>query len=116
MHTIVANESGTYTATYKQAEEPPPPPPVKRPNTTLAKKPAKQTFSRSARFVFSSSLVGSSFRCKLDQNPYKPCRSPRVYRKLALGKHVLRVQAIAADGTIEAQPALYRWRVLLPRR
>ncbi|HZO05949.1 MAG TPA: PQQ-dependent sugar dehydrogenase [Solirubrobacterales bacterium] len=115
VHTIVASQSGTYTATYQHAE-PPPPPPVNRPNTKLAKKPEKQTFSRSARFVFSSSLAGSSFRCKLDQNPYKACRSPRVYRNLALGKHVLRVQATAADGTIEAQPALYRWRVLLPRR
>jgi glucose/arabinose dehydrogenase len=135
VHSLIAEESGTYTAFYEQPDpgDPGDPgdggggngggggdgggqPPQRAPQTTIQSKPPKQAASRTARFVFSADPAGASFRCKLDKLPYRSCRSPRVYRNLALGKHVLRVQAIAADGTAEVAPAIARWKVLPPTR
>ncbi len=61
-------------------------------------------------FRFASSEPGSSFRCKLDGKPYRPCTSPRAY-KVALGRHAVRIFAIDAAGNADPTPALLRFRV-----
>jgi glucose/arabinose dehydrogenase len=111
VHTIVANEPATYTASY--AEPPSLPPPVPSPpRTRIAKRPSRLTLSTSARFAFSADQPGAGFRCKLDRGPFKPCRSPRTYRNLRPGKHVLAIVAVNSGGVADPTAAVFRWRVL----
>lgn len=112
VQTIVADQDETYVASYRDPRPPiEEPPPRVAPRTILRKKPPARTQSAIARFTFAADQAGARFRCKLDRKPYRGCRSPQVYRNLAPGRHVLRVLAIAADGSAEAEPAVVRWRV-----
>jgi glucose/arabinose dehydrogenase len=117
IHSILADGSATYTASYAAAGEPPSSPPsplpvVEAPRTRLLKHPPKRTYSASASFSFAADQTGARFRCKLDHGAFKPCSPHRVYRRLKLGKHVLEVVAVAVDGTEDVTPAVFRWRVL----
>jgi hypothetical protein len=82
------------------------------PQTTIAKAKVK---GRTATFKFVSSEPGSTFQCKLDKKPFKPCRSPKKYKRLKPGKHVFEVRAIDAAGNRDKTPATRKFRVL-PRR
>ena len=83
------------------------------PKPLISKHPAQRTAAANARFVFGAAGA-AGFRCKLDGGRFKPCRSPRVYRGLRPGRHVLRVTALDASGA-SSEPAVFRWRVLLGR-
>ena len=91
-----------------------PPPDVTPPRTKITRRPAKllRTTRRHRRVVFgfTSSERGSSFRCKLDRKPYRPCASPRVYN-VPLGHHTLRVFAIDAAGNRDPSPAVFAFQV-----
>ena len=63
------------------------------PQTTIVKKKVK---GRTAKFKFVSSEAGSTFECRLDKKKFKPCRSPKKYKRLKPGKHVFEVRAIDA--------------------
>ncbi|HET9153426.1 MAG TPA: calcium-binding protein [Solirubrobacterales bacterium] len=95
---------------------PPPPPPVdtRPPQTKLSAHPKALVLTRrkwrKVAFRFASSERGSSFRCKLDGKPYRPCTSPRAYRVKA-GRHAFRVFAIDPAGNRDRTPALFRFRV-----
>lgn len=93
---------------------PPPPPDVKPPRTKVTGHPPKVLWTskrhRRVTFRFSSSEKGSSFRCKVDSKPYRPCRSPRTFN-LGLGRHAVRIEAIDAAGNVDPTPALYRFRI-----
>ncbi|MFP5388433.1 MAG: hypothetical protein ACLGG5_03945, partial [Thermoleophilia bacterium] len=95
-----------------------PPADTKPPQTKLSAHPKAVVFTRrkwrKVAFRFASSERGSSFRCKLDAKPYRPCTSPRVYRVKA-GRHAFRVFAIDAAGNRERTPSLFRFRVRLSR-
>jgi Ca2+-binding RTX toxin-like protein len=100
--------------------EPEPPPPAPRPDrrspqTTLTAHPPAslrtQVKWRRVAFRFTSSEPGSSFRCKLDARPSRPCVSPRAYRVKA-GRHIFRVFAIDAAGNRDATDAAFRFRLL----
>jgi Ca2+-binding RTX toxin-like protein len=98
------------------APAPPPPSPVDEtpPRTRLLHRPAKLVHTRGHRrrvaFVFSSSELGSSFRCRLDRGPFRPCRSPRRYR-VGPGHHAFRVFAVDAAGNADGSPVVFRFRV-----
>jgi hypothetical protein len=69
----------------------------------FAAHPAKRTRRRLARFR----LAGDgSYECSLGAGPYRPCGAV-VKRRVALGRHVLRVRAAAGDPV-----ATFRWRVV----
>ena len=68
------------------------PAPVPRAVLTTTKARAR------AVFRFASSERGSSFRCKLDRKPYRPCVSPRAYM-LAPGRHTVRIFASTPPAT-----------------
>jgi glucose/arabinose dehydrogenase len=108
-HTITAESSGTYTATYSTPAGPPPPPAV-APRATLGKHPSKKTKKTAATFKFSSNEAGSSFKCKLDKKSYKQCRSPVTYKHLKAGSHNFAVIAINSGG--QSKPAKFSWKVL----
>lgn len=112
-HQIVAKGSTTYTAIYSTPGTPPPPlrPAKVPPKTTLGRHPAKSTRRSTAKFSFSSNQQGSKFRCRLDSRPYKPCRSPLVYKGLRPRGHVFSVFAVSAAGLADSTPATFRWRV-----
>jgi Ca2+-binding RTX toxin-like protein len=97
--------------------EPPPPPPADRrpPQTKLGAHPRARIVThkkwRRIAFRFASSEAGSSFRCKLDRGPYRPCASPRAYR-VKVGRHAFRVFAIDAAGNRDRTPVAFRFRVV----
>jgi Ca2+-binding RTX toxin-like protein len=102
---------------------PPPPvvPAVKKPvrdrtppRTKIRARPRAVLTTSHARaravFRFTANERGSSFRCKLDRKPYRPCASPRVYM-LARGRHTVRIFAIDPAGNADRTPALLSLRV-----
>jgi hypothetical protein len=91
-----------------------PPPPV-APETTIARSVFSQQ-SRQAKFLFSSTVEGSSFQCKLDKGDFKPCASPRSYKHLKPGRHAFRVRAVAPSGLADASAALGRFAIAKPQR
>jgi Ca2+-binding RTX toxin-like protein len=84
------------------------------PRTRILHRPPATVFSRGRRrtvaLSFGSSEPGSTFRCRLDRGPFKPCRSPRRYT-VALGRHAVRIYAVDGAGNRDASPALVRFRV-----
>lgn len=82
------------------------------PETTIVKGPKARSHKRTAKFKFVSSEANSTFKCKLDKKPFKPCRSPKKYKRLKPGKHVFQVKAIDAAGNADKTPAKRRFRVL----
>ncbi len=120
---------GQVEVTVAPALDPPPPPPGRpgglgttppvitppapgpvAPNTILRKKPRKKTAKRKAKFKFVADQAGSSFQCKLDKKPFKPCRSPWK-KKVKAGRHTFRVRAINAQGMVDPSPAVFKWKV-----
>jgi glucose/arabinose dehydrogenase len=120
VHAIVAGAGDTYTARYGLAgddrqvsAEPPLPVPslVPPPRAHILKRPPKRSASSSARFAFNADEAGPRFQCRLDGGPFKPCRSPRLYRHLGAGAHSFAVRAVNAEGGI-GRPVRFGWRVL----
>lgn len=66
-----------------------------------------------ATFRFKSNEAGSSFKCKLDRQAFKPCASPRKV-KVKPGKHTFRVRATDPAGNTGAA-AKRTWRVVRKR-
>jgi len=102
--------------------EPPPPPPPPRPPkpdrkppaTLLRHHPAALLFTSGLRrrvsFAFVASEPGARFRCRLDRQPWRSCRSPRAYLVLP-GRHSFRTLAIDAAGNRDRSPAMFGFRV-----
>ena len=97
----------------------PPPPPKPKPDRTppatrLRRHPPALLLASGPRrrvsFAFAASEPGASFRCRLDRQPWRPCRSPRAYLARP-GRHAFRVYAIDAAGNRDRTPALFRFRV-----
>jgi Ca2+-binding RTX toxin-like protein len=100
------------------------PPPVSEPRpprrdrtppaTSLRRHPQALLYTvgkrRLVTFAFGASEQGTQFRCRLDNQPFRPCRSPRAYRA-SPGRHVFRVFAIDAAGNRDSSPSLFRFRV-----
>ncbi len=53
---------------------------------------------------------GLSFQCKLDHGGWKHCKSPKAYRHLRRGRHVVQVRARSAQG-VDRTPAKKKFRV-----
>jgi hypothetical protein len=80
------------------------------PDTTITAGPKKKGKKRTARFSFTSTEPGSTFRCKLDDGPFEPCSSP-FSTKVKKGKHSFEVQATDAAGNTDPTPATQNWTV-----
>jgi hypothetical protein len=81
------------------------------PETGIKKGPKKRTDARKATFKFTADEPGSTFECKIDRKPFRPCTSPRRLKKVKPGKHKFLVRSIDAVGNVDATPARKRWRV-----
>jgi len=84
---------------------------LKPPNTTIPKTPPARLAPRTARFRFRSSEAGSTFQCRLDGKRFRACSAQKIFRRLAPGRHVLRVRAKDRAGNLDPTPARYIWRV-----
>jgi hypothetical protein len=80
------------------------------PETTITKRPKKNTANRVARFRFRSDERGSTFRCKLDKGRFKRCSSP-FRKRVKPGRHILRVRAVDRAGNTDPTPAKAKWTV-----
>lgn len=76
--------------------------------TTIRK--AKVT-GTAAKFKFSASEKGAKFECKLDRKKFKPCKSPKTYKKLKPGKHVFKVRAVKGK-TVDPTPAKRKFKIV----
>jgi hypothetical protein len=85
------------------------------PQTKITKGPGKKLKTTKARikvtFKFGSDEAGSSFDCKLDKKPFKPCSSPLKY-KVKPGKHTFSVRATDDAGNADATPAKKKFKVI----
>ena len=81
------------------------------PETTIDSGPSGTVSTPSATLTFSSSIVGSTFSCKLDSAAYAPCGSPKTYSGLANGSHTFLVLATGPNGQVDATPASRSWTV-----
>jgi hypothetical protein len=69
------------------------------------------TYKRTLKIRFTSSEAGSTFKCKLDGKPFKPCSSPFKTKRLAFGRHKFAV--VATDGAGNTGPtAKQKFKVL----
>jgi Zn-dependent metalloprotease len=103
--------------------EPPPQPPgpdgdVVDPQTSIDDGPKSKTTKRNVKFEFSSNEPGSSFDCRLKGKrakqgvkQYKPCTSPKKYKRLKPGKYKFQVRAIDAAGNVDPSAAKQRFTV-----
>jgi hypothetical protein len=82
------------------------------PDTEITKQPKRKTTKRKAKLKFSSSEAGSTFECKLDKKPFKPCESPFKKKVKAGKKHKFLVRATDATGNTDPTPAKAKWKVL----
>ncbi|HXF97241.1 MAG TPA: Ig-like domain-containing protein [Gaiellaceae bacterium] len=104
----VAGELRSSGAHYVWSIEPNPTAPPATP--VIESGPPSVTDSRNARFRFSSETSGVSFLCRLDTASFSPCRSPKVYSSLPLGKHTFSVKARDAAG-VESGVASLTWLI-----
>ena len=54
---------------------------------------------------------GSTFPASSTRRKFKPCTSPKTYKKLKPGKHVFRVKARDRAGNVDATPAVKRFKI-----
>ena len=84
---------------------------TRAPQTRITSHPRRTIRRRTARFAFTSSERGSTFRCKLDRRPWARCQSPKTYRNLRRGRHTFRVAATDRAGNRDATPARFQFNV-----
>ena len=84
------------------------PPDITPPETVIS---AKKIKGNTAKFRFTSNEPGSTFQCKLDKRKFKPCSSPKKYKKLSDGKHKFKVRAIDPSGNVDATPARKKFKI-----
>ena len=87
---------------------------IKPPQTTVLHRPAAVLWTRRAKrriaLRFAATESGSTFRCRLDRQPFRSCASPRAYA-LTPGRHAIRIRAVDAAGNADPTPALLRIEV-----
>lgn len=101
---------GTVQVVMPPGENPP-----QAPNTLILRHPRKVVRTRAARarvvFRFGASQSGATFLCKVDRTAFRACGA-RTVRRLAPGRHVLKVKARNSSGLVDPTPAVFRFRVL----
>ena len=85
------------------------------PQTTLVRKPPHTTHDRTPTFRFASDEPGSTFQCKIDSKPFKPCRSPFTTKRLTFGRHSFKVRARDNSGKLDPSPVVYSFKVIAKR-
>ncbi len=66
---------------------------------------------RGLRFRWSADDPMAAFECRLDSGVWKECESPKRIGNPGVGKHRFRVRASDPRGNLEAEPAVWKFRV-----
>jgi len=82
------------------------------PETTITKGAPDKLHKPKAKFRFASDEPGSTFECKLDKQPFKPCSSPRKAKHLDDGRHRFKVRATDAAGNTDPTAAKDKFKVV----
>lgn len=98
------------TQTLNPFEVVPRPPDTLAPETRISK---RYLAVGKARFWFGSNEAGG-FLCRLDKGEFKPCGSPRAYKRLKAGRHTFKVKAVDAAGNVDPTPAVARFKTTAP--
>jgi hypothetical protein len=80
------------------------------PDTRIRKAKISQAKDR-ATFRFGSTEPGSTFVCRIDRRPAKPCHSPKSYGHLKPGRHTFSVDAVGASGVTDPTPAARKFKI-----
>jgi CotH kinase protein/Lamin Tail Domain len=85
-------------------------PPARVLDTVITDGPRGKVRTRRVKFRFRGSEPGLSFKCRIDQGPFRLCKSPE---KLAVGpgRHLFKVRATDRAGTVDPTPAVAGFRV-----
>ncbi|MEO7198201.1 MAG: proprotein convertase P-domain-containing protein [Solirubrobacterales bacterium] len=104
--------AGGWTLTLATADCPTPPPPLDTdpPETKISKPPPASSALSKVKVKFESDEAFSTFECKLDKKPYKPCTSPKKY-KVKPGRHKIRVRAFDKAGNVDPTPAKAKFKI-----
>ncbi len=88
------------------------------PRTRITLAPGAKTRRRTAvfRFLDATGNQGTAFLCRLDHGKWRPCRTPRKFRRLRFGRHVVRVKATDSAGNRERVGAKRRFKVIRRHR
>ena len=84
------------------------------PNTKITKRPRNRTHDHTPTYRFRSpGNPDATFQCKRDKRKFRPCKSPKTYRKrVRFGKHRFRVRAVDPAGNRDRTPAKDRFKVV----
>lgn len=84
------------------------------PETSRIKGARRVVRGKRAKYRFSSSELGSTFECRVDEKAFKPCASPFKLRtkRLRPGRHKLLVRAVDPAGNADPTPARKRLKVV----
>lgn len=83
------------------------------PRPRIAKHPAKLATVAKASFAFTAAGSGLRFRCRLDADRWRGCRSPATYTGLTPGDHSFSVRAVrrGRPGAVTS----FAWKLIEPR-
>jgi hypothetical protein len=84
------------------------------PQTTITQAPAAVIATTATSVSFTGNETGSTFQCRLDNEPFAPCASPLALTGLTGGAHVFQVRATDPAGNTDASPAQAAFTVDLP--
>jgi hypothetical protein len=101
------------TETPNPFESIPPPPDTFAPETMIDKSRFRIS-TRTATFWFSASEATQGFLCRLDKGEFKPCGSPRTYKRLKPGKHAFRVKGVDVAGNVDSSAAVAKFKIPKP--
>jgi hypothetical protein len=75
------------------------------PTTNITRGPEGRSDDRTPTFGFSSDEKNVTFKCRVDDKPFRNCSSPHTTDELADGRHTFDVYAIDKDGLRDRTPA-----------
>lgn len=75
------------------------------PGTTITAGPIGLTNDENPTFAFTSSEIGSTFQCRVDDSDWSACTSPLTPEPLTDGTHTLEVRATDRAGNVDPTPA-----------
>ena len=75
------------------------------PTTNIKNGPEGRSDDRTPTFGFSSDEKNVTFKCRVDDKPFRTCSNPHTTAELEDGRHTLDVYAVDSDGLRDRTPA-----------
>ena len=84
---------------------------ITNPDTTIDVDPGALTNTATPNFEFSSDQAGSTFKCRVDSDPFQSCSTPYTTGTLSDGSHTFEVYAIDPAGNEDPTPDSHTFTV-----